>query len=404
MRVSQDVLNTQGLPFQAGIPVSTNLFFNRKKELNELKTVFLSIKKGVRQDVALISPRRFGKTSLLLKLKEELEKEDIVVIYFDCSKVFPFSIENFLEIYIKETLSVFCKKEGWKILPSRIADAVAGSPEAVTDVVASLVSIIGVEFGDFMKIWFQVKKREKKPSALFESALDLPERLSKKTGLTTFVIFDEFQLLKEFDKDFFWALRARMQEHKRTAYAIAGSSIGLMNEIVSSKGSPFYNMFLVRTLKPFEDKDAIDFLKQRFKSANFSIDEDGLVAIMEKSGNIPFYLQWLGLNSYLLALHLKKRTITKEIVDSAYANGLLTIPQFEREFGVFTKNQQMVLIIMALKKFTRLVDIAREMNKRETNISRELRELVRYGYVIKTKDGYKILDQVFADWLRMRFS
>jgi len=282
-------------------------FFNRKKELDELRTIFLSIKDGVRQDVALVSPRRFGKTSLLLRLKEELERKDIVVIYFDCSKIFPFSIENFLEVYIKETLSAFCKKKGWKILPTRIAEAAAGSPEAVADLVTSLVSVIGVEFGDFMKLWLQVKKREKEPTILFENAFDLPERLSKSTGLKALVILDEFQLLKEFGKDFFWALRARMQQHRNTGYAIAGSSIGLMNEIVSSRGSPFYNMFLVRTLMPFEDKDAADFLEQRFKSASFSLDKDGFITIMEKSRNIPFYLQWLGLNSYLLALHLKKR-------------------------------------------------------------------------------------------------
>jgi len=64
----------------------------------------------------------------------------------------------------------------------------------------------------------------------------------------------------------------------------------------------------------------------------------------------------------------------------------------------------MILIVMALKKFTRPVDIAREMGKRETNVSRELKKLIRYGYITKTEGGYKILDQVFADWIRMRFS
>lgn len=392
------------LPFEAGDPVVEELFFNREQIVKEFGISLGSLKAGTHQDLALIAPRRYGKSSLLLKVKKILEKQGIAVVYFDCSKVYPFTLQETLERYLAEILRAFSRAGNWKTIPARITEAVQGIPEAISEVVSQLVSKVGVEMGDFLTLWLETRKRKKDIGNMLDKTIELPENIAKKTGIKMVILLDEFQLLSKFGTPFFWALRSRMQLHRNVAYAIAGSAVGMMKDIVGSKKSAFYNMFMIRTLEPFTEKDAQLFLRKQFKKVGMDTRKDALQTFLRKTNRIPFYLQWLGLHCYYLTLQTNTKTLTTEMVEKAYRQGLKAVPPFEREFTGLSDGQKRILIDMAQKGLSRPVELANEIGSREANVIRDLRRLVDYGYVEKPAEGsYQILDPVFADWLRMNF-
>lgn len=397
-------MKAKPLPFQAGDPATGDFFFDRKRILEELKICMISLKAGTHQDFALVSPRRFGKSSVLKTLRHELLHEGLAAVLVDCSDVYPFTLDAILEMYVREVLLAFREAAGWRILPSRIIDAVKGIPSAIGDVVSERVSRAGAEIGKFLKIWVELKEKKTDVSELFETAIELPERLAEKTGVPCTMMLDEFQVLNEFDGKLLWAMRAKIQRHERVGYIISGSSVGMITKLFADKKSPFFNLFMVRTLGPFTDDDGRELLERRIELAGLKFSESALEKILLKSGNIPFNLQWLGLNCYLQARHMGVKIIDEEIVEHAYAYGLKNIPQFERDLARLTERQQKILSRMAVYGLTAPSKIAAASQVRDVNVAKELNTLIDMGYIKKVERGeYKIVDRVFEDWLKARF-
>ena len=84
-------------PFKYGSVVSGKDFADREVELNYLVT---ELKSG--QNIIFYSPRRYGKTSLILKVLEELKKNDYLTAYIDLYNcVF---VSDLIDKIIKETV------------------------------------------------------------------------------------------------------------------------------------------------------------------------------------------------------------------------------------------------------------------------------------------------------------
>ena len=84
-------------PFSYGGVVSGSYFFNRTIEIGKLKT---DLKNN--NNVILYAPRKYGKTSLVTKVLDELETENYNTIYLDFFNVI--DKNKFIEIYAKKLL------------------------------------------------------------------------------------------------------------------------------------------------------------------------------------------------------------------------------------------------------------------------------------------------------------
>ena len=79
-------------PFIFGDVVKGEYFTNREDEIKELTLDLLS-----GQNILLFSPRRYGKTSLILKVLDNLIKEDVIPVYVDLFRIT--SVHTFVKIY-----------------------------------------------------------------------------------------------------------------------------------------------------------------------------------------------------------------------------------------------------------------------------------------------------------------
>ena len=384
------------VPFQVGDPVTGENFADRQEILAELSNNILSLKKGVRQDFALISPRRMGKSSILLMLKEKIEKE-FICIYIDCSKLYPSTLINFLQTYSKEIYLAYSKKLSWKVLPEKIINAVEGVATATLE----LIQKIGVEVED-IKVWLEFKEKKVNESELMDKVLNLPEKLAKKHRLPCLIILDEFQDIVKFGTDFLKYLRSIATSHKLVDYIITGSAVSMMENIVNDKKSPFYNLFIVKSLDMLPKKEAEIFLEKKFKG--FSYGKDAIEEILNLTQCHPFYLQWLARAVFISTLLDKK--FTKADVERVYNNSLNEpLGHFEYEIGkVKDKGRYMdILTIMAKHDVTTPSKIGKYLNIEAGEVAPYLKKLIEIGFNKKEKKSYDFGDKILKEWIKRRY-
>jgi AAA+ ATPase superfamily predicted ATPase len=70
-------------PFSYGTIVRGDYFYDRKEECDRIVTTLTN-----GNNLVLFAPRRYGKTSLVFRAIEELEKQGVTCIYFDFLPVF----------------------------------------------------------------------------------------------------------------------------------------------------------------------------------------------------------------------------------------------------------------------------------------------------------------------------
>jgi len=101
-------------PFKFGAVVDEPFFTNRKKELNKIQSILNS-----QNHIIIISPRRYGKTSLIRKVLKLIDRPAIVLDMMLITDQHDFAVQllrQIYKIYPFERIKRFIKS--FKILPS----------------------------------------------------------------------------------------------------------------------------------------------------------------------------------------------------------------------------------------------------------------------------------------------
>ncbi|RME11678.1 MAG: ATP-binding protein, partial [Aquificota bacterium] len=177
-------------------------FINREEELKRLERGVLS-----GESFVLIAPRRYGKTTLIKRLMNQLNGQTIN-FYID---LMPYSdspqslMEHMLEQFLKE-LGV---AEGIK----RFVKGLSLKARAVFE-----------EFG----VELELISEKRDPLLELSKVLDIPQRIAQKKDRRVLVAYDEFgELYREKDR-LVKLFRSVIQHHDRVSYIFAGSQESLM--------------------------------------------------------------------------------------------------------------------------------------------------------------------------------
>jgi AAA+ ATPase superfamily predicted ATPase len=280
-------------PFFFGEVVTGENFTNR---VNEIKRLTTELRGG--HNIFLISPRRYGKTSLIINVLECLNKEGLLTFYFDLYKVA--SLRELLEAYAKgvarscttrvEKFSDFIKDFFPKLRPKVIIGG-DGIPSIEIDV--------------------RLKDRELLDS--FEEVFNAPEKIAKKRKKNFVVVFDEFQEILNLNGERIEKMmRAFFQHHHKVAYLFAGSKRHLIYSMVSDPNRAFYKLGDIINLQKIEPAEMKVFLKDQFSKGLIEIRENVLDYILEVSENVPYNVQYLChhlWNWCLAAKKIEKKTL-----------------------------------------------------------------------------------------------
>ena len=262
-------------PFQFGTLATEDNFIDRVEDRKLLKQLLSS-----HINVMLISPRRWGKSSLVKKAMSELIVEDknVRVCYIDA-----FSIGSEAEFYRTFASQVIAcassKMERW------IEDA----KKFLMGVVPQVV--LNDQVTDFAAFDLKFVPQEKDKMTI----LQLPEMLAKEKGIRIVVCIDEFQQLANLPEysDMEGKMRSVWQQQQLTSYCLYGSKRNMMLNIFNNSNSPFYRFGQVIFMNKIAKEHWMPFIVSAFENTGKSISADFVERICDIGACHSWYLQQL---------------------------------------------------------------------------------------------------------------
>lgn len=370
-------------PFVFGVPTSGDNFTDREKETERL---LLNFRHGV--NTVLISPRRWGKTSLVQKVCHLAQSDKLKIIYLDifsCRSDRDF-YDAFASAVLKQTSS---KLEEWlentKLFLSRISPKISMGTDPMMN--------------------FSISLEMNPKSDDVDEILRLPERIAQKKGCKIVVCIDEFQQIGEFkdSKSFQKRLRSVWQLQKSVSYCLFGSKKHLMNELFEKKNLPFYKFGDAIYLSKIETQDWIEYICKRFKVTGKQISEKLAKKICLSVDNHSSYVQQL---AWLVWIHTDK-VATEQHFEAAYQDIIdQNTPLFEKQTEGLTTYQMNFLraIVDGVNsRFTTQEILHKYQLGSSANVSTVRRALVKKELIEVEKGKAFIPDPVMKVWLKREF-
>lgn len=366
-------------PFIYGKIASGNAFTDREEEQKRLSTNIVS---GISS--VLISPRRWGKSSLVAQAANELQKKnkEIRFCFLDLFNVR--SEHEFYTNFTKEILRVSFSKwkeriENTKNFFKQITPKFNVGIDPVNDFSVSLD-------------WNEVKKSP-------EEILNLPEVISKKHNIKIVVCLDEFQNIAFFENPpaFQKKLRAQWQHHKVAAYCLYGSKRHMMTELFENKSMPFYKFGDVMFLEKISEVYWINFITSGFNRTGKTISETLAAQIARQMENHPYFVQQFAYNVW----NATKKTCTEyELNSSLYELLTQHTILFQREVDSLTNPQINFLKALCSNviQFSAAETLRAFQLGTSANVNRIKESLVKKEVVDITPHNIEFIDPLFKVW------
>lgn len=362
-----------------------NAFCNRQAEREQLKNNI-----QICHHTLLISPRRYGKTSLVKYAVEELD-----ILYGET------------DLFI----AVDAKQIEQQILAAikNIMQTVSTSIEQTIFNVAQFFKKINTKWTvgtQGVEIVLIPDRQAPSPMTIIE-ALQALEDLLKKKNQRAVLFIDEIQEIGEVaeGKGIEGAIRHVAQEAQHIAFIFSGSKRHLLANMFYDKARPLYKLCDRIRLERISEADYQKHLNALAKKRwGNTFSEEALAAIFNFTECHPFYLNALCLRLWTTDL---KKIPTSDVVEQ-YWNVLVAEERQEiiRELETLSTGQRKILIAIAQGHNTALTGkiFLRKMGLTSSSVSEALKKLELRDYIEKNENGeYHCIDPMFATALRLYF-
>lgn len=260
-------------PFVFGKAAEGNYFTDRVEDAKRLKA---NLTHGI--NTILISPRRWGKTSLVKKVLSDIDDHSIKTVFidvFDCKKEYDF-YHSFATAVVKQTSS---KLDEWVEMAKTFLTNISPKFSFGSD-----------PLNDF-SLSFDWNPKDKTELDI----LQLPEKIAQKKNLHIVVCMDEFQQIAAIPdaEKFQKKLRSVWQHQQNVSYCMFGSKKHLMEYFFNDPSMPFYKFGDMLFLKKIPTEEWVPFICDKFKESGKLISELQARKICETTENISSYIQHL---------------------------------------------------------------------------------------------------------------
>jgi hypothetical protein len=373
-------------PFVYGEVVPAAAFADRVIELDRLVADL-----AAGQKVFLISPRRYGKSSLVRHALAAMTRRGALTVEVTVSSFS--SYVAFLEGYARALVAAETRRDRartWlrEMIRSARAEVRYGVPAGPLGAVT--VSFPGV-------------RTDRDISRLAQEVFALPGRLAETHGRPVVVALDEFQAIGGFNGGSVeHALRAAVQHQRSVGYVFAGSEPSLMERMLGPR-RPFYKAGPVLRLEKIPPEEFAAFLDGRFRRSGIK-PEPGLgAAIVELAGNLPYDVQRLAHETWDEVRSGSRRRATLDDLHQALRR-LLAEQQtmFEAAWQRLTLAQRSVLRAVVIEEGRELLSADVRQRHRlggASTVQYALSSLVRDDLISREGDRYVVVDSLLREWV-----
>jgi AAA+ ATPase superfamily predicted ATPase len=372
------------LPFIFGKSSDLINFTDREEEALRLEMNFKSL-----INTTIISPRRWGKTSLVKNVAEKIRRENknIKVCMLDI-----FNVRNEIEFYEQFAKGILKGTSNrWeemavnaKTFLSHLLPKITFSPDSQAE----------ISFGVGWEIL------QKNPDEI----LNLPETIAKAKKISVIVCVDEFQAIGDFSENiaFQRKLRSHWQHHHNVGYCLYGSKRTMLLDIFSNVSMPFYKFGDIMFLQKISNEKWGEFIKKRFEDTGKKITFEQAEYLAWLVDNHSYYVQQLAQQAWLRT----KTSCSKTIIDESQQSiknqlSLLFVGQIETMTS--TQINFLKAVLDGETAFTSQENLKKYRLGSSANLKKIKNALISREIIDISAQKVDILDPIVKLWLKEDF-
>lgn len=279
-------------PFVFGKTVGRADFCNRSRDIEFMHHQF-----NTNANTILISPRRWGKSSLVEEAARKYADKKVSFVFIDLFKCR--TPEEFYEAYVQALL---------KTTNSKLDEAFQFANKWLKGLLPHL------SFQPDPNTEFAIKFQAH-TSVNVDDVINLSQTIAKRKGIRIILCIDEFQNVNHFPHpiDFQRKLRSYWQRHDRVHYCLYGSKRHLMSQLFESSDLPFYKFGAVHYLKKIEIEEWVPFIIGKFKKTGKEISKEHVLKVCKAMESHSYYTQ----HAFQILWYLSSTKVLDEDVDKA---------------------------------------------------------------------------------------
>ena len=367
-------------PFIVGKYLSDKYFCDRQEETEFLRK---QIENG--RDVALISPRRLGKSGLIQHFFAQDDiKEKYHVFFADIYATTSFAEFVYTlgkEIYEQlKPQSTIWKEKFFQIITSfRVGfklDAMSGAPS------------FDLGLGDIQ---------------IPQTTLDEIFAYIDEADKPCIIAIDEFQQIGEYaEKNVEALLRTKIQKCRRAQFIFSGSKRHVMSNMFNSPSKPFYQSAISMGLEPIPVETYTDFATRMFDKREKHIDRQVIEYVWNKYAGYTWFVQMM--MNELFALTPTGDTCQESMAAEAQHNVIMAQEQSYKDLlSNIPPKQKIVLQAIAKEGVAQNITSAKFIKKYNLNsassVQSAVKLLLKSDLLTQAERGYRVYDYFLSEWL-----
>jgi uncharacterized protein len=371
-------------PFIYGALALDEVFTDRESELAELRADVLN-----GQDVVILAPRRYGKTSLVWRVQQEALRKRVLIAQVDLmttptkerlaeklAKTIHDDVASVLYRAREKALAVF---RGLRITPRITLD-----PDDAS-----------VSFG------FDAGHRGADVEATLERLLELPGELGAERKRRVALVLDEFQEVVEIDPHLPRVMRSVFQRQPEVAHVYLGSKRHMLRRLFNDENEPFWRSAKQMELGVIEPALFAPYIADRFRSTRKAVSAGAVAQILEITRGHPYATQEL---CYFVweetppAAEAGPEEVGCGLTDALRSEGA----HFSLLWDAASSGQRLVLQALAAAPGRPYTAAYRHDHglPAATNVQKALQALRRRELIAENADGaIEISEPFFAEWV-----
>ena len=367
-------------PFIFGTATYDEWFTDREEDLKRLS---LNFKNGI--NTIIISPRQWGKTSLVLKVSDTVKDKALKVVNIDVFSCR--SEEDFYRLFAVEIIKQTSNKwEEWVNITKQFLTSLTPKIHIGTDPVNDFS--ISLDFSD---------RRLNE-----DEVLNLPQRIASSKKIKIVVCIDEFQQIAEFNDSTFFQkkLRSIWQLQKQVSYCLFGSKKHLMNDLFTKQSLPFYRFGDVMMLEKIDTTYWVRYIQSRFTRSKKTISSILAEQICQIVDNHSSYVQQFAWHVWLKAEKEATETNLKDALNELINQNSLLYYNYLENLTAMQINFLHALVDGISHEFTKKEIINKYSLNTSSNISRIRKSLEQKELIDIYPQKVTFNDPIFKLWLK----
>ena len=367
-------------PFVVGKYLSDEYFCDRSNETEFLRKQILN-----GRNVALISPRRIGKSGLIQHFFNQKDILDNYYVFFVdiyattslAELVYTFGKEIYEQL--KPQTTVWKEKFFQMISSFRVGfklDAMTGTPG------------LDIGLGDI-----QVPQTTLDEIFAYINEADKP----------CIIAIDEFQQIGEYaEKNVEALLRTKIQKCQRAQFIFSGSKRHMMSNMFNSPSKPFYQSAISMGLEPIPMDTYADFAIYLFEEYGKHVDRNVVETIWRKYNGYTWFVQMM--MNELFALTQDGETCCEEKIVEAQHNVIMSQEgSYKDILSHLPPKQKMVLQAIAKEGIAQNITSSKFVKKYSLNsassVQAAVKLLLKNDLITQVDNTYRVYDYFFSEWL-----